>query len=227
MKAPQKKIAGEVKEVSEPAFWSVAFNVNPDPIIYAFLGAYFFSLQMLFRRFVSEDLRKTAYLAVSLRIVLAVIGTWAAITAMKGIWAGVGKDWLLVVGFVIGVFPRIAWQFIQGAWKALMQKSGLSAALPSMESRLPVSDLDGLTVWHEARLEEEDIENIPNMATTEIVDLMLSTHFPPGPDYRLGGSSNTVHSPWSRSGRRERGREAKKFAARPGDSYRYILNRSV
>ena len=44
---------------------------------------------------------------------------------------------------------------------------------------MPVSDLDGLTVWHEARLEEEDIENIPNMATTEIVDLMLSTRFPP------------------------------------------------
>jgi hypothetical protein len=46
-------------------------------------------------------------------------------------------------------------------------------------SRLRLSDLDGLTVWHEARLEEEDIENIPNMATAEIVDLMLSTRFPP------------------------------------------------
>src|SRR6266496_1095048 len=134
---------------------------------------------MLFRRYVREDLRKAAYLAVSLRIVLAVIGTWAAIAAMKAIWEGVGKEWLLVVGFVIGVFPRIAWQFVQGAWKALMQKSGLSAALPSMESRMPVSNLDGLTVWHEARLEEEDIENIPNMATAEIVDLMLRTRFPP------------------------------------------------
>ena len=48
-----------------------------------------------------------------------------------------------------------------------------------MESGLPLSQLDGLTVWHEARLEEEDIENIPNMATAEIVNLMLSTRFPP------------------------------------------------
>src|SRR6266542_2369309 len=100
-----------------PAFWSVAFQVTSDSIIYAFLGAYFFSLQMLFRRYVREDLRKAAYLAVSLRIVLAVIGTWAAIAAMKAIWEGIGKEWLLVVGFVIGVFPRIAWQFVQGAWK--------------------------------------------------------------------------------------------------------------
>ena len=161
-------------------FWSAAFKISEDPIVYAFLGAYFFALQMLFRRFVREDLRKSAYLAVSLRIILAVIGTWVAIKAITAIGKMDEKAAsLLIVGFVIGVFPRIAWQFIQGAWKFLMRKLHLSAVLPSMESKLPVSDLDGLTVWHEARLEEEDIENIPNMASTEIIDLMLSTRFPP------------------------------------------------
>ena len=149
-------------------------------MIYAFLGAYFFSLQMLFRRYVREDLRKSAYLAVSLRIILAVIGTWAAIIAIKAMWGiDPASKYLVVLGFVIGVFPRIAWQFIQGATKALMRRFRMSGVLPSMESRLPLSDLDGLTVWHEARLEEEDIENVPNMATAEIVDLMISTRFPP------------------------------------------------
>jgi hypothetical protein len=163
-----------------PQFWAFAFGVNDAPIIYAFLGAYFFSLQMLFRRYVREDLRKSAYLAVSLRIILAVIGTWAAIVAIRATGKiSAHNPSLLVVGFVIGVFPRIAWQVIQGASKAVMRKLRISAVLPSMESRLPVSDLDGLTVWHEARLEEEDIENIPNMASAEIVDLMLSTRFPP------------------------------------------------
>lgn len=157
-----------------------AFKVEEDPIIYAFLGAYFFSLQMLFRRFVREDLRKSAYLAVSLRIILAVIGTWAAVTALKATGRlDAESKYLPVIGFVIGVFPRIAWQFIQGAAKALMRLLRMSAVLPSLESRLPLSDLDGLTVWHEARLEEEDIENIPNMASAEIVDLMISTRFPP------------------------------------------------
>jgi len=61
-----------------------------------------------------------------------------------------------------------------------MRKLGLSKeVLPSMESGLQVSDLDGLTIWHEARLKEEGIENIPNMANAEIVDLMLGTRFPP------------------------------------------------
>ena len=164
----------------QTSLWSEAFKVDDDPIIYAFIGAYFFSLQMLFRRFVREDLRKSAYLAVSLRIILAVIGTWAAVMAIKTFKeANSAAKYLPVVGFVIGVFPRIAWQFIQGAAKALMRLLRMSSVLPSMESRLPLSDLDGLTVWHEARLEEEDIENIPNMASAEIVDLMISTRFPP------------------------------------------------
>jgi hypothetical protein len=161
------------------AFWSMFFDINEDPITYAFLGAYFFSLQMLFRRYVREDLRKAAYVAVSLRIILALIGTWAAVTAIKATGRVPNDLSLAVLGFVIGVFPRVAWQFIQGFTKTIMTKIRLSAVLPSLESRLPVSDLDGLTVWHESRLEEQDIENIPNMASAEIVDLMIGTRFPP------------------------------------------------
>lgn len=113
-----------------------------------------------------------------MRIILALIGTWAAVTAIKATgWVKPGSLLLAVIGFAIGVFPRVAWQFIQGSTKALITKFG--SVLPSLESRLPVSDLDGLTVWHESRLEEQDIENIPNMATAEIVDLMIATRFPP------------------------------------------------
>jgi hypothetical protein len=50
--------------------------------------------------------------------------------------------------------------------------------VPSLKTQLPISDLDGLTVWHETRLEEEDIENVPNMATANFVDLMLNTRVP-------------------------------------------------
>jgi hypothetical protein len=177
---PPTGIDGDWVGTSPISLWTNAFIIQETPVIYAFLGAYFFSLQMLFRRYVREDLRKSAYLAVALRIILAVVGTWAAVTAITSTGQiDPNSKYLLVIGFVIGVFPRIAWQFIQGASKALMRKLQMSAVLPSMESRLPLSDLDGLTVWHEARLEEEDIENVPNMASAEIVDLMISTRFPP------------------------------------------------
>ncbi len=68
----------------------------------------------------------------------------------------------------------MAWQIIQAASRKMTNFTRVK----SMESDLPLSDLDGLTVWHEARLEEEDIENIPNMATTDLVELLINTRFP-------------------------------------------------
>jgi hypothetical protein len=150
-------------------------------VYFAFLGAYFFSLQMLFRRFVRKDLRANAYIAVSMRIILAVLGTWTVLQAaafLKIPFQADGSEHqaLLIVGFVIGAFPPVAWQVIQAAFRTL---TGAKYLVPSLNSDMPVSDLDGLTVWHEARLEEEDIENIPNMATADIVELMLNTRIPP------------------------------------------------
>lgn len=143
---------------------------DPKPVQFAFLGAYFFSLQMLFRRYVLRDLRPSAYVAVSIRIILAVIGTWV-ILALE---PGQTKSMFLVTAFAIGVFPPILWQFVQASFKRVTRAQIL---LPSLGSQLPISDLDGLTVWHEARLEEEGIENIPNMATADVVELLVQTRF--------------------------------------------------
>ncbi|TPQ43061.1 hypothetical protein C2U70_00110 [Bradyrhizobium guangdongense] len=146
-----------------------ALTPSGTPVQLAFLGAYFFSLQMLFRRYVLEDLGGSAYVAISLRIILAVIGIWA-FTAVSS----ANEHLLLLAGFVFGVFPRVLWQVMEQ-----MFKKAAGVILPSMISQLPISDLDGLTVWHEVRLEEEDIENIPNMATADIVELLLNTRLPP------------------------------------------------
>jgi hypothetical protein len=146
------------------------------PVNYAFLGAYFFTLQMLFRRFVRRDLGPNAFVAVCLRIVLAVIAVWVAIEALYIMDPDISSGVIHVAAFAIGAFPLIVWQLVVGIVKRI---PGVSVALPNLKTALPLSDLDGLSVWHEARLEEEDIENIPNMANADIVDLMLNTRFPP------------------------------------------------
>ena len=160
--------------ITDASTWAHAIEPTATPVTLAFLGAYFFSLQMLFRRYVRNDLGGSAYVAVSMRIVLAVIGTWVVMVASLQLGLAT-EGQLLVIGFVIGVFPQVAWQIIQTAFR----KTTSFIRLKSMESDLPLSDLDGLTVWHEARLEEEDIENIPNMATTDLVELFINTRFPP------------------------------------------------
>ena len=159
--------------VTDASSWARAIEPAATPVTLAFLGAYFFSLQMLFRRYVRNDLGGSAYVAVSMRIVLAVIGTWVVMVASVQLDLAT-EGQLLVIGFVIGVFPQVAWQIIQTAFS----KTISFIKLKSMESDLPLSDLDGLTVWHEARLQEEDIENIPNMATTDLVELFINTRFP-------------------------------------------------
>jgi hypothetical protein len=166
------------------------------PVSFAFLGAYFFGIQMLFRRFVRRDLGPNAYLAFSSRIIVAVIGTWVAIAAyafiadlpekttdpqlLSVMLAPIVRpeDWpleVLVIAFVIGVFPRTLWQFIGAAFSKLKP---IKAVIPTIEAKQPLSELDGLTVWHESRLEEEDVENVPNMATVDVVDIMLHTQIP-------------------------------------------------
>ena len=190
--------------------WLAVYTPISSPVRFAFIGAYFFTLQMLFRRYVRRDLRSSAYVAVSLRIILAVIGIWVLVEAMAmapSSWFVAGQQKtqtveksLLVLGFVVGVFPRVAWQVVQASIKRVC-----SLAVPSLQTQLPLSDLDGLTVWHEARLEEEDVENIPNMATADLVDLLINTRFPPDRiiDWvdqailytHLGPPSNTSNTP--------------------------------
>ncbi len=158
-------------EVTNPR-WLLALTPNTTPVTFAFLGAYFFSMQMLFRRYVRGDLRGSAYMAVVLRVVLAVVGIWV----LQGVGEATGwtnDSQLLVMAFVIGVFPVVVWQVITGIATRIF-----SGPLPSLQSRLPLSLLDGLTVWHETRLEEEDIENVQNMATADIVDLLVNTRIP-------------------------------------------------
>lgn len=190
--APAHRIAEKQKSGAPDTGDDALISLMPEwtPVNFAFLGAYFFGLQMLFRRFVRRDLGSNAYLAFSLRILLAYIAAWIVIAAFVILTNGVDNvpealaevcdkgDWppaLLIITFVVGVFPRMIWQILQAV---LVKITFLKIVLPSVAAKQPLSDLDGLTIWHESRLEEEDIENVPNMATADIVDLILHTQIP-------------------------------------------------
>jgi hypothetical protein len=154
--------------------WRYALSPNVTPATAAFLGSYFFCLQMLFRRYVRRDLRPSAYVGVVYRMVICVIGVWAVDLLAPIVTDGEPEKQMKAAGFIIGVFPHLLLQLVGGVAKKLVPE----AVLPSLQSQLPISDLDGLTVWHEARLEDEDIENVPNMATADLLDLMINTRFP-------------------------------------------------
>ncbi len=158
--------------------WILAFTPTLQPVTLGFVGAYFFCIQMLFRRYAHRDLRGSAYVAVSMRIILATVGVWV-LTAVDATTGLLTEGELFALSFAIGVFPLVIWQFVEFQLNRLAGTRVLGIGMPSMSAKLPISDLDGLTVWHEARLVEHDIENVPNMATADLVDLLLNTRIPP------------------------------------------------
>ena len=129
------------------------------------------------KAFTRRDLGPNAYNAVSMRIILATLGVWVAAQ-----WFDLAGDvanshgTVFVLSFAVGAFPLIIWQLVANMLKRL---PGALLALPNLEGTQPLSQIDGLSVWHEARLDEEDIENVPNLATADIVELMLNTKIAP------------------------------------------------
>ncbi len=146
------------------------------PMTFAFLGAYFFSLQMLFRRFVRRDLGASAYVSCAMRIVLAWVATWVVVNAFGTFGSfdpAEPRRALLLAGFAVGVFPSVVWHILEVSTQAV-----LGNMFKQFRVELPIGRLDGLNIWHQTRLEEEDVENIPSMANATIVELLLHTRIP-------------------------------------------------
>jgi hypothetical protein len=135
---------------------------------FGFIGAYWFILQDLTRRYFRQDLKTAAYVSASVRLIVVTITV--ATVALLPVGPPARLD---VLAFFIGVFPQIGVQLLKAGTGKL-----LSRAIPSMSVRFPLSDLDGLTVWDQARLLEEGIEDVHALATANLVDLLLGTRVP-------------------------------------------------
>jgi hypothetical protein len=52
--------------------------------------------------------------------------------------------------------------------------------VPQLTPDYPLNQLDGLNIWYESRLVEEGIEDMQNLATANMVDVILHTRVPVG-----------------------------------------------
>jgi hypothetical protein len=106
---------------------------------FAFLGAYFFTLQFLVWRFIRKDLTSNAYVSMSLRMILAVIGVYAVEQIIKAFGVNLNATELNSVAFAIGAFPMIVWEMLAGLAK---RYSGIGFVLPSIARGIPLNELD-------------------------------------------------------------------------------------
>jgi hypothetical protein len=112
----------------------------------------------------------------SLRIVLSVIGVYVLMEILRATDKEIPPAVANSVAFCVGAFPMIVW----GMLSTLMKKySGIGGVLPTMTRGIALGELDGITVWHETRLQDEDIENVGNLASADLIDLFLNTRIAP------------------------------------------------
>ena len=141
-----------------------------DVLRLGFMGAYLFTLQMLVRRYFQADLKASAYVNAVTRVASALVLVLVVHLAMP---SETSSEVTVAVAFVIGFFPLVGLQALQKA-AAL----ALRTVVPSLRNSYPLSDLDGLSVWYEARLLELGIEDMQNLATANLVDVTLHSRVP-------------------------------------------------
>jgi hypothetical protein len=143
-----------------------------DMLGFAFVGAYVFNLQTFVRRFFQGDLKASAYAAGAVRIItaLVLVGVlyWLPEPDLQGRTGA-------VVAFVIGIFPLVGIQVLSRAASVVLR-----TVVPTLRSDYPLNELDGLNIWYETRLLEEGIEDMQNLTTMNLVDVMLHTRVPLG-----------------------------------------------
>ena len=147
---------------------------NAPLVSYGFLGAYFYSIQLLYRRFLQSDLKPTVFMYVTMRVLISFIIVFVASLLIMSEIKTSNVTYMQICGafaFFIGIFPTtgISW----------MQKklSRLGFATRKMEDEQTLNLIEGLTIWDEARLLEEGIENVQNLATVNITDIIIKTRF--------------------------------------------------
>jgi len=160
------------------ALWDTTFLTDPaqvwDILKYGFLGAYAFAVSMLIRRFFQSDLRPSAYAAAVLRIVLVLLLV-AVLHQVLPASSTAFERGQLAFAFLIGFFPLVGISFLQQLVSRLF-----GGIVPSLNSDYPLDQLDGFSIWYESRLLEEGVEDMQNLATMNLVDVVLHTRVPPG-----------------------------------------------
>jgi hypothetical protein len=146
-----------------------------DALRFGFLGAYFFLLSLLIRRYFQSDLRPGAYLAGVVRIVtvLVLVAGVDQVFAFSDVPADQPYPPENAVAFLVGVFPTVGVQLIR---RAVGKITGRFRG--GLEPPFPLSQLDGMDIWSESRLTEIGIEDVQHLATANLVDVILGARIP-------------------------------------------------
>jgi tetratricopeptide (TPR) repeat protein len=136
-------------------------------LTFGFLGAYFFGLQLIARRYARGDLKPKAYSYITIRILLVVVLSWVLETFSSD------SKIVLLVAFMIGIVPDEFFTFVKETFRG----KAVAKMTPDAEKH-PLTRLEGIDLYDRARLEQEGIVNVESFAHHDLINLVLETQIP-------------------------------------------------
>lgn len=149
----------------------------------AFLGAYLWGLQHLFRRYSLDDLTPRVYYTFSIRMIFAAVIAlmiYNAYTALAGgapdavagdNGRGITSAIWPALAFLIGMFPQRGLRWLTDRMPIF------SSGTDPCARELPIEMIEGITIHDRLRFEELGIDNCQDLATADFVPLILKTPY--------------------------------------------------
>lgn len=149
-------------------------------MFWCWLGAYIHSVDVTVRHYLAHDLTPNVYVNTAKRFTVAfVVGTLVGLAVASSYRAAqLSFDGSLmgvyVVCFFIGMFPDTGIKWIKNFAERVLQQKGENF------DQKPLSMIEGIGLWQQGRLDQEDIINVQNLASTDLLGLVVNTPFDVG-----------------------------------------------
>jgi len=150
----------------KPLFFLKDFALASRPDLFSFLGVYLFNIGTMTRRVYLADMNEQVFWGAINRLLLSM-----GLAIVLSRWrrsAGLNES---LIFFTVGFLANIVLQYILE--KALQL---LNVTKPKRDD-LALQMVKGINIWKEYRLEEEGIESVQNLATADLLELAVRTHY--------------------------------------------------
>ncbi|MEM9607230.1 MAG: hypothetical protein AAGA99_07380 [Actinomycetota bacterium] len=155
--------------------------ITPTPSIvgFAFLGSYFFAIQLVLRGFIRRDLRPRTYTTITIRLVVSVLIAYLVLAVDSDEFIS-DRNWGFFLFFLIGVIPQTVLRRLGDFFFAKVPQAGINLGRELEGRRLGLTKLGGIDIYERTRLFNSGVDNIETLVKTDVVDLMVQTRFAAG-----------------------------------------------
>lgn len=140
------------------------------PVVVTFVGAYLFNMGLIVRRLYLYDLNDNLFWGCINRLLLSIgVAICLAIA-----FPPADHDLTLVYFSTPFILNKVLVGILHSATAQLgrlLNRAGEQADLPELQQ------ICGINIWKEYRLEEEGIEEVQNLATADVIELAVKTHY--------------------------------------------------